>query len=155
MKIHQSAFIQDLVIEERLTDCNANIIPINTGLSIEISNSEDYEETNLHTYQRLVGKLMYLSYNIRLDISFVVDQLSRHNANLRKKHLQAAKKVVKYLKETIKMGLIFGQESAEQLPRNSSPYRLISYTDNNFAGDLKDQKSVIGYYFFLNRAMVS
>ena len=72
MKIHQSAFIRDLVIEERLTDCNANVIPMKAGSSIEMTDLEDYEKTDLRTYQRLVGKLMYLSCGTRSDIAFVV-----------------------------------------------------------------------------------
>ena len=96
MKIHQSAFIQDPVIEERLTDYNANIIPMKVGLSIEMTDLEDYEETDLCTYQRLVGKLMYLSCGTRPDIVFVVGQLSRHNTNPKKGHFRAAKKVVRY-----------------------------------------------------------
>lgn len=31
MKIDQSAFIRDLVIEEGLTDCNAPVIPMKAG----------------------------------------------------------------------------------------------------------------------------
>ena len=53
------------------------------------------------------------------------------------------------------MGLIFARESAEQSPRDLLPYGLVSYADSNFAGDPEDRKSVIGYCFFLNRAMVS
>ena len=86
IKIHQSAFISDLVIEKGLINCNANVIPIKAGLSIKMSDPENYEEANLHTYQRLVEKLMYLSYGTRPDILFVVEQLSRHNANPRKRH---------------------------------------------------------------------
>ena len=78
MKIHQSAFIRDLVIEKGLIDCNANVIPMKADSSIKMSDPEDYEEANVHTYQRLVGKLMYLSYGTRPDISFVIRQPSRH-----------------------------------------------------------------------------
>lgn len=35
-----------------------------------------------------------------------------------------------------------------------SPYTLIGYANNNFAGDLKNCKSVMEYCFFLNRAIV-
>ncbi len=35
LKIDQSAFIRDLVIEEGLTDCNANVIPMRAGSAIE------------------------------------------------------------------------------------------------------------------------
>lgn len=144
-----------MVIEERLTNYNANVIPIKVGLSIEMLDLENYEEANLHTYQRLVGKLMYFLYGTRPDILFVVEQLSKYNTNLRKRYLQATKRVVRYLKRTIKMGLIFGQKSAKQLPRDPSSYGLVVYVDSNFAGDPEDQKSVIGYCFFLNRAVMS
>lgn len=30
------------------------------------------------------------------------------------------------------------------------PYKLINYSDRNYAGDLKDWKSVMGHYFFIN-----
>ena len=98
---------------------------------------------------------MYLSCGKRPDIAFVVGQLSRHNADPKKGHLWAAKRVVRHLKGTMEMGLIFSRESAERLPRDPLPYGLIGYADNNFAGDPEDWKSVMGYRFFLNRAVVS
>lgn len=58
MKIYQSAFVWDLVIEEKLTNYNANVIPIKVGLSIKMTNLENYNETNFHTFKRFVGKLM-------------------------------------------------------------------------------------------------
>lgn len=36
MKISQSAFIRDLVYEEKLTDCNANVIPMKAGSAIDM-----------------------------------------------------------------------------------------------------------------------
>lgn len=55
--------------------------------SIKMTDPEDYKEANLYIYQRLVGKLMYLSYSINSDIAFVVGQLNRYNTDLRKRHL--------------------------------------------------------------------
>lgn len=86
MKIYQSVFMQNLVIEKRLTNCNANVISIKMGLSIKMLDLKDYKEANLYTYQRPIEKLMYLSYSTRPDISFVVEQLSRHNTDPRKRH---------------------------------------------------------------------
>ncbi len=37
MEIHQSVFIRDLVIEERLTECDANVIPMKAGSAIKIT----------------------------------------------------------------------------------------------------------------------
>lgn len=62
---------------------------------------------------------------------------------------------MRYLKGTAEMGLIFGSESAEWWPGNPPSYRLVSYSDINFARDPGDQKSVIGYYLFINGAVIS
>lgn len=155
MKIDQSAFIRDLVIEEGLTECNANVIPMKAGSVIEMTEPEDYKEADLRTYQRLIGKLMYLACGTRPDIAFVTGQLSRHNADPRKGHLRAAKRVVRYLCGTMEMGLVFGRELGNRLPRDPPPYGLIGFADSNFARDPGDRKSVIGYCFFLNGAVVS
>lgn len=98
---------------------------------------------------------MYLAYGTRPDIAFVVGQLSKHNANPRKGYLRAAKRVVRYLKGTMHMGLVFGRESNNRLPRNPPPYGLTGYADSNFAEDPEDRKSVMGHCFFLNGAVVS
>lgn len=50
MKIHQLAFIQDLIIKKEITTCNANVIPIKAGLSIEMTNLQDYEKVDLYIY---------------------------------------------------------------------------------------------------------
>lgn len=154
MRIHQSAFIRDLVIKEGFTNCNINVILMKASSSIEMSELEDYEEADLCMYQRLIRKLIYLSYDIWLDIIFVVGQLSRHNIDSRKDHFWAAKRVVRYLKGIIEMELTFGQEQ-ERLPRDLLSYRLIGFANSNFARDPEDRKSVMGYCFFLNRVVVS
>lgn len=122
MKIDQSAFIRDLVIEEGLTDCNAPVILMKAGSAIEMLDPDDYEET----------------------------ELSKQNADPRKGHLKAAKRVVRYLKGAIQMGLMFGRTTI-----NPPPYGLTGYADSNFAGDPADRKSVMGYCFFLNGTVAS
>ncbi len=49
MKIDQSAFIRDLVIEEGLTEFNANVIPMKVGSTTEKTEPENYEEADLRT----------------------------------------------------------------------------------------------------------
>ena len=64
------------------------------GSAIEMTEPENYEETDLRIYQQLVGKLMYLVFGTKPDIAFVVGQLSKHNVDPRKSHFRAAKRVV-------------------------------------------------------------
>ncbi len=79
-----------------MTDCNSVSIPMKAGYFIEMLESSDYEEVDIKPFQRLIGKLIYLSFGTRPDIAFAVGQLSKHNSDLRAGHMKAEKKVVRY-----------------------------------------------------------
>lgn len=159
MKIDQSAFIRDLVEDEGMRDCNPVSTPMKAGNFIDMQREDDYEEVNLKICQRLIGKLMYLSYGTRPNICFVIGQLSKPNADPRMGHLKAAKQVVQYLKGTMHLGLTYGvhphSEKETKTSANPPPFGLIEYADSNYAGDPKDKKSVMGHCFFLHGAVVS
>lgn len=152
IKIDQSAFIQDPVIGKNLANCNANVVQMKASLSIDMTEANYYKEENVHTYDRLVRKLMYLSCGIQPNITFAIGQFNRHNTNSKKGHIQVAKRVTQYLKQMIDLGLIYDRKLDSKIP---PPFRLSRYIDSNFAEDPEDQKSVIGYYFFFNGAVVS
>ena len=152
LKIDQSAFVRDLLEEEDIVDCSSVSIPMKAGSVIEMNDVDDYEETDLKAYQRLIGNLMYLSCSTRSDIAFAVGQLSRRNADPRVGHLKAAKRVVRYLKGTMHLGIIYGTSSSTD---SSQPYGFVGYADSNYAGDPEVRKSVIEHCFFINRAVAS
>lgn len=154
MKISQSVFIQDLIIKKELMECNTNVILIKISFAIEMTKSEDYKEADFYTYQWLIGKLIYLVYGTRLDISFVVGQLSRYNVDLRKSYFQVAKRVVWYLHKIIEISLMYSWKLNNQMPRHPPLISLIRFADSSFARYPEDRKSVIGYCFFLNGAVV-
>lgn len=125
------------------------------GSAIEMNKPDDYNKADLRAYQQLIGKLMYLACGTRPDIAFAVGRLSKHNADPQKSHLRAAKRVVRYLKGTIHLGLIYGQRQDGSSLILSAPYGFIGYGNSNFAGDPEDRKSVMGYCFFFNGAVIS
>lgn len=138
MKINQSMFVQNLVIKKRLTNCNANVIPMKAGLFIHMSGLANYKEVNLCIYQCLIRKLMYFAWDTRPNIAFAVGQPSKHNPNLKKTHFRAVKRVVRYLKRIIEIGLTFGWDLIEWLSIDLLFYGLIGYVDSIFAEDLED-----------------
>lgn len=50
--------------------------------------------------------------------------------------------------------LVYGQRPDKSSPTLLALYKLVGYRDSNFAGDPKDKKSVIRYYFFLNGVLI-
>lgn len=80
----------------------------------------------------MIGKFIYLTCRTRLDNTFMIEQLSKYNANLRKDYFWATKRVIRYLKRTMHMDLIFGKKPNNFLPKNLPSYDLIGYSDNNF-----------------------
>ena len=126
--------------------------PIKTGNFIEMQDKDDYKKVDLKVYQRLIGKLIYLSCRTRLDILFVVEQLNKRNINLIIGYLKAAKQVVRYSKCTIDLGLMYiSSEDVQSQPDKKTktltsqakvtvsplPFDLVEYADSNYTGDTK------------------
>ncbi|MCO5569630.1 hypothetical protein L7F22_023346 [Adiantum nelumboides] len=89
-------------------------------------------------YSSTVGSLMY-------DIAFAVGVVSRYMANLGKKHWDAVKHLLRYLKGTTSKCLCFGNSEAS----------IVGYTDADYAGCLNTRKSTFGYVFIFAGAVVS
>jgi hypothetical protein len=98
-------------------------------------------------YPTLVGKLLYLATCTRPDIAFAVRELSRFMGNWGEQHWGVAKHVVRYLKGTKAIGIMYGNID--------DPYPLFrSFTDSDWAmGELR--RSVTGYIIEMGGAPIS
>lgn len=72
LNINQSSFIQNLIENKNMTNCNLVSISMKKGYFIKILESGNYKKVDIKPYQCLIGKLMYLSYGTRPDITFAV-----------------------------------------------------------------------------------
>ena len=71
-------------------------------------------------YQRKIRSLLYIVVITRLDIAFVVSQLSRFIINPRIKHHEGADQVLLYLKNTRALALQFGGDDHFRVASNAS-----------------------------------
>lgn len=91
IKIDQLVFICNLVKDKSIQDCNPITTPIKASNFIKMQRENNYKKADLKIYQRLIGKLIYLSCGTKLDIFFIVKQFSKQNADPRMGHLKVAK----------------------------------------------------------------
>lgn len=77
---------------------------------------------------------------------FVTGLISRFMENPTHLHLQAAKRVLRYIKGTLDLGVFY---------KKGGETTLIGYTDSDYAGDLDDRKSTSGYVFLLGGGAVA
>ncbi|XP_058106925.1 secreted RxLR effector protein 161-like [Magnolia sinica] len=112
---------------------------------VRLMKDEEGVKANATMYKQLVGSLMYLTA-IRPDLMYVVSLISRFMASPTELHLQAAKRVLRYLKGTVDLGIFYQKEGNGE---------LMAYTDSDYAGDINNKKSTLGYVFLLSEGAVS
>ena len=100
-----------------------------------------------HLYQSMLGSLMYASIGTRPDISFAVNTLAQHASTPGEPHLQALKRIFRYLAGTKDYCLIFNGRSED--------HSLVGYVDADWAGDPNSRRSISGCVFFLNGCPIS
>ena len=69
---------------------------------------------NATMYKQLIGSLMYLTAT-RPNLMYVVSLMSRFKASPTELHLQATKRVLRYLKGTIDLGILYRKMGNEEL----------------------------------------
>jgi hypothetical protein len=106
-------------------------------------------------YQQIVGSLNYASISTRPDITYAVHILSLHLKNPGPNHLTAAKVVLRYLKGTKDIGLIFDGKQSMVTPSNLFSLRIDAYSDSDWAGDVDDRHSTSGYVLQFNQGTIS
>ncbi|XP_050117695.1 uncharacterized mitochondrial protein AtMg00240-like [Malus sylvestris] len=106
---------------------------------------EGNELNDLPSYRRLVGRLIYLTIT-RPDLAYVVHMLSQFMEKPRQPHLDAAHKVLKYIKQAPGQGIF--------LPSTGS-LQLQAFCDAGWVRCRDTRRSITGYCVLLGHAPIS
>ncbi|XP_047261383.1 uncharacterized mitochondrial protein AtMg00810-like, partial [Capsicum annuum] len=101
--------------------------------------------TNQETYQKLVGKLLYLTMT-RPNISFSVQTLSQFLQGPKKSRIEAALRVVRYIKNQPGQGILLSSSANE---------RVSAYFDADWASCPHTRRSITGYLVKIGDSIVS
>lgn len=136
--VSQRKYTLDLLKETGMPWCKPAKTPMDPVNKTEMEKNQQFADKG--RYQRLVGKLIYLSHSHTRDISFAVGMVSRYMNEPTKEHLDAVYRILQYLKKNSGVGLFF---------KKSNDGLLLVFTDADWAGSLTDRRSTSGYCTFI------
>ena len=141
--LSQRKYILDLLSEVGLLDCKPADTPIIQNH--RLGEYPDQVPTDKGRYQRIVGKLIYLSHT-RPDIAYAVSVVSQFMHCPSEDHMNAVIRILRYLKFSPGKGLMF--------TRNNH-LRVEGYTDADWAGNISNRKSTSGYFTLVGGNLVT
>lgn len=147
MWLSQEAYVNKLLEQLGMQNCHGMDTPMEQGLQLTKA-PEGYqaEREVIQWYQTVVGKLMYLLSNTRLDIAFAGSIVAKYSSNPTPEHVKAVVRIVRYLKKFPRLGITFD---------GNKPMELWGTVDSGWGEDLDTRKSQYGYMFFLAGGVIS
>jgi len=141
--INQAKYTKELLKKFGLEDAKSYDTPMST--TTKLDKDEKGKSFDQKLYRSMIGSLLYLTAS-RPDIMFSVCLCARFQSCPKESHYVAVKRIFRYLKGTLNMGLWYAR---------GKTLDLLGYTDADFAGCKIDRKSTSGSCQFLGSALVS
>nr|GEX05640.1 hypothetical protein [Tanacetum cinerariifolium] len=131
--INQSKYILDIL--KRFGMKNYDIVPTLMVEQAKLKLDLVRKPADHTDYRSMIGSLMYVT-SIRPDIMFSTCMCVRYQANPNEHHVSAIKRIFRYLKGTINLGLWYPKDSG---------FDLTAYLDADHAGCHLDRKTESEY----------
>ena len=143
ISITQSKYTRELL--ERFEMENSKVIGTPMSPSCKLDKNEKGKNVDLKFYRDMIDFLLYLTAS-RPNIMFSVYLCARFQSNLKESHLNAVKRIFRYLNGTQTLGLWYSKDLSID---------LMGYSDVDFAGCRLDRKNTIETCQFLGVNLIS
>ncbi|XP_039142881.1 uncharacterized mitochondrial protein AtMg00810-like [Dioscorea cayenensis subsp. rotundata] len=143
MFLCQQKYAKDLLETYGMLECKPLSTPMEPNIKLRAGEGKNLEDPRM--YRQLVGSLIYLTLT-RPDLAYAVGVASRYMQNPKKPHLEAVRRILRYLKGTTDYGILY---------RKGEGCQVTGYCDADYAGDCDTRRSTTGYIFSLGSGAVS
>lgn len=144
--ICQRSYAKKILERFNMIDAHPVATPIDQSIFAVIDDEQHVSNVVKYPYREAIGSLMYLAVATRPDIAFALGSVSRYMENPKQVHINAIKRLLRYLKGTLDYGIVFDYN--ERLI-------LAAYSDADYAGDVVTRRSTSGFVFMLGSGAVS
>jgi hypothetical protein len=139
----QRQYALNKLSEYGMTGCKPISIPLEQNVKLSADEGDLVEDTIM--YRRIVGSLIYMTIT-RLDLSYAVGVVSQFMQTPRKPHLDAVRRILRYIKHTLQCGIFY---------ETNSQLQVHGYTDADWAGNVSNRRSTNGFMFSFGSDAVS
>lgn len=133
ISVSQRKYILDLLAETGMLGCKPAKTPMDSTIKLGVN--PDSAPVDKGRYQRLVGKLIYVSHT-RPNINFSISVVSQFMNNPSEEHMEDVFQILMYLNMTPGKGLYFKKTSNRDVE---------IFYDADWAGSVFDRRSTSGY----------
>lgn len=153
--VSQHKYATDLIHKAGLESCNSHVTPCQSGLKLYTDEGTPLCPTDASHFRSLVGCLQYLTFT-RPDIAYAVNSVCQFLHNPTDVHLNAVKRILRYVNGTLDTGLVFKKGNMSVLHKHT-PLRvnIQAFCDADWAGDPNDRKSTTGFVILMNGTPIS
>ncbi|XP_074364402.1 secreted RxLR effector protein 161-like [Apium graveolens] len=127
-----------------MAECNSVRYPMEHKIQLHVDSSG--EVVNPTQFKSIIGGLRYL-VNTRPDIAYSIGIVSRFMERPTQLHMNAVKRICRYLKGTLQYGLIY--------TKGQGNYILSGFSDSDLGGSMDDRKSTGGMAFYLDENLIT
>ncbi|KAJ9544970.1 hypothetical protein OSB04_024677 [Centaurea solstitialis] len=149
--LSQSTYIDKILKRFRMDESKKGFIPMQHAIVLSKAECpvsiQDQDKMKSIPYASAIESIMYAMLCTRPDVAYSVSVTSRYQQNLCEAHWVAVKNILKYLRRTKEMILVFGGSEDE--------ISVTGYIDASFQTDTDDFRSQSGYVFTLNGGAIS
>jgi hypothetical protein len=143
--LSQKKYISDLLTRTNMMHSKGVSTPMLPKEKLSLHGGTPLSPDDTTRYRSVVGSLQYLSHT-RPDISFSVNRVCQFLSNPTTEHWSVVKRILRYLHDTIDMGLCFTKSGAPLLS---------AFSDADWAGDADDRRSTGGFAVFFGGNLIS